>query len=97
MLEVRQFIIKVGVIRLIFPILVNCDSTLTDSKVGIDIAIIQSACWDVGEALEEMKHVSFNKTCLLQICFIQNLTQQLLIILAYYKRLSTIFIVVILF
>lgn len=37
--------------------LVNCDSALHDSKIGINVAIIQSACWDAGDAVEEIRHV----------------------------------------
>lgn len=42
-----------------FCLSVNCDSSLAKSKIGINIAIIQSACWEVGDALEEVRHVRF--------------------------------------
>ncbi|CAG9836500.1 unnamed protein product [Diabrotica balteata] len=34
---------------------INCDSKFHDSKIDISLAIIQSACWDIRDALSEIR------------------------------------------
>lgn len=49
--------IKNWKITLSFP--VNCDSDHHQSKIGINVALIQSACWDVSDAIAEIRQVNF--------------------------------------